>query len=81
MFLEVSTLVLDDLKWELVERKTQVAMLKDAHVDFEQDNEHLTAQREIITCRMAQAAALEAELERVQLAMEEQVNALTKYFL
>lgn len=48
----------------------QLAVLEDAHPDFEQDTEHLTAQRESITRIMAQAAALEAKLERALLAME-----------
>lgn len=57
-----------------------MAILEDAQADFEQASEHLTAQRESITRSIGQAAALKAELERVWLALEEQVNVLTKDF-
>lgn len=67
------TLALDEVKQELDEGEAQLVVLGDAHADFEQDIKHLTSQRENITRNMAQATALEAEVERIRLAITEQV--------
>lgn len=37
------TLALDEMKWELAKLKAELAANRDAHANFEQDIEHLTA--------------------------------------
>lgn len=75
------TLVLEELKRELAMREAYLAALRDLYVDFEIDIKYLTTQRDNIICNVAQAVTLLAELERVRLAIEEQVNALSRDLL
>lgn len=67
-------LTLEELKQDLAKREAQLIELGDAYADFEQDIERLTTRRDDIARYMAQVFALEAKLEQIRTAMEEQVN-------
>lgn len=59
----------------------RIAGTSNAYADFGHHIELLTIQRDNIAESMAHATALEAELERLQKAMEEQVDLLTQDFV
>lgn len=62
-------------------KEDQLLELGDAHANFEQNIERLTIQRDNVPRDIVQAIALEAELEQIRTATEEQVNLLSKDFL
>lgn len=70
------THTLEELKQDLVKREAQMTELGDVYVDFEHDLECLCSEG-WYSPDMAQLVALEAELEQISIAIEEQVNLLS----